>query len=173
MYKFCYHCGGPTDTVMSDEITYWKCQTCHQTYFNNPKPGTEAVLFDSDGRVAIAVRSREPYKGKYDLPGGFVDAEETLEQGIARELKEELGLDSTDYSPLVYLTSAQADYPWGRETYSVVSASFVGKLKDGVELTPSDDVEKILMVSPADLKPEDFAWPAQHDLILKALAVIK
>ena len=46
-----------------------------------------------DGKVLIVRRARKPALGVYTLPGGVVEAGETLEQAIVREVKEETALD--------------------------------------------------------------------------------
>ncbi len=47
-----------------------------------------------DNQVLLIRRGSEPEKGKWALPGGHVDFDETVEQAIARELKEEVGIDT-------------------------------------------------------------------------------
>jgi len=57
--------------------------------------GVGAVIFDSEGRVFLAKRGREARNesGGWEFPGGSVEFGETLEQAIAREVKEEYGIE--------------------------------------------------------------------------------
>lgn len=57
-----------------------------------PALTVDAVIFDADDRLLLIRRSHPPFKGRFALPGGFVDYGETLEQAAARELDEETGL---------------------------------------------------------------------------------
>ena len=66
----------------------------------------------------------EPGKGKLDLPGGFVDADETLEQSLQREVKEELSLQIRN---LFYLGSFPNKYPYKGIEYSTIDSVFVCK----------------------------------------------
>lgn len=66
--------------------------------YNYPRPAvtTDCVVFGFDGRdlkVLLIERGLEPYKGCWAFPGGFLNMDETAEQGALRELKEETGLD--------------------------------------------------------------------------------
>lgn len=47
----------------------------------------------SDGSILLVKRSTAPFKGYWALPGGKVNADESVEQAIVREVKEETGLD--------------------------------------------------------------------------------
>lgn len=68
------------------------------------------ALIDSDGRVLLA--QRPPGKkmaGLWEFPGGKIETDETPEQALVRELKEELGID-TSVSCLAPLTFASHRY---------------------------------------------------------------
>ncbi len=66
--------------------------------YNFPRPAvtTDNLVF-REGEQCIEVllikRKKDPYKGYWALPGGFLEIEETPEEGAKRELKEETGLE--------------------------------------------------------------------------------
>lgn len=69
---------------------------------------------DSSRYVLLIRRGKEPYKGCWALPGGFMDMDETLEQCALRELKEETGLTpSGDITELKSFSTVDRD-PRGR-----------------------------------------------------------
>lgn len=49
-------------------------------------------IFDRDGKVLVIKKARGPYKGKYDLPGGGLESNETVATCLKREILEETGL---------------------------------------------------------------------------------
>ena len=65
--------------------------------YDHPRPAVtvDAVVFSrGDGvwNVLLIQRGQEPFAGKWALPGGFVEMDETLERAAARELEEETGI---------------------------------------------------------------------------------
>ncbi len=56
------------------------------------RPGCYAIV-NSDGRVLLVRKTRGPFTGSFDLPGGGMDHGENHLETVARELSEELGLD--------------------------------------------------------------------------------
>jgi len=69
------------------------------------------VLVDDDGAVLITKRPEgKPLAGLWEFPGGKVEADETPEQALVRELKEELGIDVAAPG-LTPLTFASHSYP--------------------------------------------------------------
>jgi 8-oxo-dGTP diphosphatase len=57
-----------------------------------PLLAADCVVFDARGRVLLIRRRHPPFKGRYALPGGFVEIGETVEEACRRELAEETGL---------------------------------------------------------------------------------
>jgi 8-oxo-dGTP diphosphatase len=71
------------------------------------------ALIDADGRVLIAQRPEgKPMAGLWEFPGGKVEAGETPEATLTRELKEELGIDTSAscLAPLTFASHAYADF---------------------------------------------------------------
>lgn len=67
--------------------------------YSHPHPSvtTDCVIFGFDGKgiqVLLIERGIEPYKGKWAFPGGFLNNDETAEEGALRELEEETGLSN-------------------------------------------------------------------------------
>ena len=60
--------------------------------YPHPSVTTDCVIFGFDGtklRVLLVQRGIEPYKGRWAFPGGFMQMDESAEEGALRELQEE------------------------------------------------------------------------------------
>jgi ADP-ribose pyrophosphatase YjhB (NUDIX family) len=57
-----------------------------------PVPCVGAIIKDGDGRLLLVLRGHEPGAGLWSLPGGRVEAGETDEAAVIREIREETGL---------------------------------------------------------------------------------
>lgn len=68
-----------------------KCN-CPLCQFENPKLSATAVVI-KDQKILVAKRNKEPFKGRWDFWGGYLQKNETPKQGLKREIKEELGVD--------------------------------------------------------------------------------
>jgi 8-oxo-dGTP diphosphatase len=62
--------------------------------YQYPRPAVtvDAILISKKNTVLLIERGREPYKGCWALPGGFIEMDESLETACHRELEEETGL---------------------------------------------------------------------------------
>lgn len=85
--------------------------SCDICAFNNPKPTVTAIII-KDGKILALRRKQEPFIDQWDLPGGFINANETTEEALRRELKEELDVEVTRLSKIGEFTGT---YVYQRE----------------------------------------------------------
>jgi 8-oxo-dGTP diphosphatase len=109
--------------------------------YDHPRPAVtvDIVLFhrsNRGARVLLIKRRHEPFKGRWALPGGFVDIDESLEKAAARELHEETGLDGIELEQIGAFGDPGRD-PRGH----TVSVVFSALLEDRPEPTAADDAE--------------------------------
>ena len=93
-YKFCPNCANPLEFIgqLEDggEKQRLRCVACGWTHWNNPTPVLAAVIQYRD-RLLLARNAAWPNR-MYALITGFMEAGETPEEGIAREVGEETSL---------------------------------------------------------------------------------
>src|SRR4030042_605907 len=100
IFDYCPACGARE--IFFDDIKQFKCRACSFTFFQNVAAAAAAIL-EYDGKILLVKRGQEPEKGKLDLPGGFLDPKESAEDGLRREIREELHID---LKQLKYIGSA-------------------------------------------------------------------
>jgi len=66
--------------------------TLSREYPERPIVGVGGVIIDN-GRALLIRRGSEPLRGEWSIPGGTLELGESLQEGVARELREETGLD--------------------------------------------------------------------------------
>lgn len=122
-----------------------------------PSPGKAAarpVLAASiavfrEGQVLLATRTKPPADQLWSLPGGKVEAGETLEQAALRELEEEVGVRARILSFNRHVEIFGRD-PAGAITHHFVVASFVGAWISG-EAQPGPEAGAVMWVDPLKL----------------------
>ena len=106
-----------------------------------------AALYDSDGRVLIAERPAGKHMaGRWEFPGGKVNVGEVEAQALARELREELGIEVTSSRPYMRLTHSYDDRDVELSMWIVERYSGVPQGLDG---------QRLKWVQPARLLDED------------------
>ena len=96
-FKFCPQCATPLATITQQEdggpTARLRCPACGFTHWNNPTPVLAAVI-EYNGQILLARNAA--WSGRmFALITGFMEAGETPQGGIEREIKEETSLDTT------------------------------------------------------------------------------
>lgn len=128
MERYCIKCG-KLATKKNDSL--YMCEAGHENWIN-PALGVSAYVI-KDGKVLFGVRSSNPGKGLLDVPGGFVEVNESAEQAVIREAKEEFAIDITIKRCFGTYTSVYD----GRSALNIV---FLTTMQSDQPIVPSDDM---------------------------------
>jgi ADP-ribose pyrophosphatase YjhB (NUDIX family) len=119
------------------------CGSCGHEFWLNSKPCVSALILRAEGprqHILLTRRGIEPYRGCWDIPGGYLRNGEPPEAGLARELREELS------APLLHPRLAaieideylREDVP--REARFTFNVDYFCTLPADAQLKPADDV---------------------------------
>ena len=96
-FRFCPNCATQLAPISADDDggpkTRLRCPACNYTHWNNPTPVLAAVieLADRDGQLLLARNAAWPGRF-FGLVTGFMEAAESPQEGVAREVAEETSL---------------------------------------------------------------------------------
>jgi ADP-ribose pyrophosphatase YjhB (NUDIX family) len=161
LYRFC-----PADGTRLEEPRPSggvRCPLCGRSWYRNSAPAVGAVIV-KDGKALVTIRAREPEKGRIDLPGGFLEVGEHPVDGLAREVREELGVE-TKIMGVPILLAAHRYGPDGEYVLAIGFRADIGR----VEPSPTDDVAEVRWVSVEELDSLDFAWEHDREMVRAAL----
>ena len=170
IFKFCPVCGSARFEVHNFKSK--KCRDCGFTYYANPCSATAAFIVNDRDELLVVRRAKEPAKGPLDLPGGFVDMGETVEEGMRREIKEETGLDVKDIrylfsSPNIYMYSGMGVHTLDMD-YLVPVHGDPEALKAVVRA--ADDAAEALWIPVGEVNPDDFGLTSIRHAVIRFLA---
>ncbi|MFA6588185.1 MAG: NUDIX hydrolase [Patescibacteria group bacterium] len=133
-FKFCSCCGTKFIYKKIHGSSELYCPKCGFIFWQNSKPTASGLLI-KDRQVLLTKRGITPLKGYWDAPGGFLNFHEKPEIGMARELKEELGIKIFQPKLLgIHLGEYLSQQPQSTFNLYYIIKKWTGTLK------PADDV---------------------------------
>lgn len=150
-FRFCPRCGAADFSV--HDARSKRCHACGFTYYHTASAATVAVILNRRRELLVTRRAFEPARGTLDLPGGFVDPHESLEEGCRREAAEETGAEVTACR---YLFSLPNTYRYSDFDVHTADAFFVCELADEDAVSAADDAAELHWMPLEAVRPEDF-----------------
>jgi NADH pyrophosphatase NudC (nudix superfamily) len=144
-FQFCPKCATHLVDRLEEGLTRRACpaEGCGFIHYGNPTPVVAAIV-ELDGEVVLVRAHGWPEKF-FGLVTGFLEAAETPQQGVLREVKEELGLEG-EVAGLVGVYA----FEMKNEVIIAFHVRAKGEVKLGAELSA------FKKISPAKLRPWDF-----------------
>ena len=142
-FNYCPSCAATHFTFPNNRR--FLCNACGFTYYHNIAAAV-AIVFTFEDKLLFTVRNIDPDKGKLDLPGGFIDPNETAEEAACREIKEELGLD-LETSDLKYITTSPNNYLYKNVPYRTMDIFYECKLTSNViKVVAEDEIQQLIWI---------------------------
>ena len=138
--QYCGRCGAHTNDKLRERAK--ECPQCGLVSYPRIAPAI-IVLIEKDGKLLLARAHRHP-PGFYSVLAGFVEPGETLEEAVAREISEEVGIEVRD---ITYFGSQPWPYP------NSLMVAFTCKYHSGEIVLEEEELEDAGWYSPDNLPP--------------------
>ncbi len=161
-FPFCPKCGNKLRKISPRNT---QCDACGLDYYVNPRPCNAIIITNASSQILLVRRAVEPSKGMWDLPGGFVDLGETIEESVIREAREELGIE---VDTLRYIFSGCDRYVYKGLNYHTLGFVFSVRIKSGT-MKPHDDVSGFRFFAEDEIPWDSLAFPVIKQTLRKYL----
>ena len=159
-YKYCPRCSAKGH-FNTDDYSF-SCPECGFQFFLNASAAVTALIYNDKGELLMTRRGVEPEYGKLDLPGGFIDPQESAEEALMREVEEELDL-IPDH--IEYYASFPNEYLYSGTIVFTVDMVFMCKVSDFSTLKFRDDISGIEFIHPSKINIDDLPFQSVKNLI--------
>lgn len=150
--NYCSACGSKDlkwTVPTGDHRRRYQCTHCHTVHYENPNMVVGCVI-EHDGKILLARRGIEPRKGYWNLPCGFLENDETVQEGALREVLEETGM-TVDLGNLLTVYNVVN----ARQVYLIFRAKAQNE-----QFTLTPESTEIAFFNPAEIPWDEMAFSA-------------
>ena len=158
---YCPKCGTKSLEQLSEKKFVCDGEECHFTFYRNVA-GAVATIIECGDKILMTRRAKDPGSGKLDLPGGFVDEGETLEESLSREVHEELHLAIYDIS---YLCSFPNNYTYKEVRYPTIDSVFLSKGDIEQVECEEGEIQGYELLDPTEVNLDDVAFESTKNAL--------
>ena len=154
--RFCGRCGSPMTAVQGGHVM--QCAACAHQQF--PRLDPAVIVLVTDGERALLGRQPAWPPGRYSTVAGFVEPGESLEDAVAREVREETGVSVDE---IVYHSSQ----PWPFPSSLMLGFTARARLTD-IDLS-DEELEDARWFTRAQLAAGEIALPTTHSISFRLI----
>lgn len=170
-FNHCPRCGEERPIIEKNHRIY--CNACGFELFHNVAAAVGALVM-TQGELLLVKRAKDPAKGKYALPGGFVDPGESLETALLRECSEEIGW-TPEMQDVRYFCSLPNTYLYNGILYHTCDTFFLVDGDDRILSTLVMDKAEVSEVCTLPLKGivlESLAFESTRQAVQKLIKTV-
>jgi ADP-ribose pyrophosphatase YjhB (NUDIX family) len=156
-YSYCPQCGAQLVVRSVDGDDRKVCPRCDFVLYENSRPCVGVLALDGD-RVLLVKRGIEPFKGYWDIPGGFLESGEHPADGAVREMREETGLLVEPVEVLGIFMDV-----YGQDEWATLNVCYLAKVTGGTAQAGSDATG--LEWFPVEELPADIAFNWEREAL--------
>lgn len=159
-FKFCPFCGEKYSLIF-DNIKIFNCNKCKRSYFVNPAAAV-GIIADTPKGIVFVSRKFEPKKNYIDMPGGFCEPYERIEDAVKRELFEETAIKLDNVN---FLMSGSNEYIYEKTMYITSDIYFYAKLNYIPKVKPSDDALEVVFIEKENIDFDKIAFESSKEAL--------
>lgn len=165
IFKYCPDC--KSENIEFPNNVRFICHNCNFTYYHNIAAAV-AIVFTFEDKVLFTVRNVDPDKGKWDLPGGFIDPGENAEAAACREINEELGIEVKP-KDLKYITTSPNNYLYKNVPYRTMDIFYECTLQtDVISINAEEEIQDLIWVKRSEIDLNQIGFVSIRRVILES-----
>lgn len=159
IFEYCPKCRSRALSLIDQKAL--QCADCHFVLYLNAAAAVAVILLQKE-KIVFMRRAKDPGKGLLDLPGGFAEYGESLEEAIQREVSEELGVAM---SGLQYFGSHANQYHYKGITYHTCDAVFTARLRDDQKIKSNEESTAIEWLASDKVPLDEIAFASLREMV--------